>query len=76
MKNAAEGRISVRRSVFAGLTSSVMAAMSDVLQITEPMALPNEIAPLPAMAPCAETMTSGSVVPMETTVAPMSSSGM
>ena len=38
--------------------------------------VPKAMEPLPSSAPCAETMTSGSVVPMETTVAPMSSSGM
>ena len=76
MKNAAEGRTRVLRSTEAGLTTSVIAAIRAVLQITEPMALPKAMEPLPSSAPCAETMTSGSVVPMETTVAPMSSSGM
>ena len=52
-----------------------MAAIRAVLQIMEPMAFPYAIAPCPSMAPVAETMTSGSVVPMETTVAPTMISG-
>ena len=53
----------------------VSAAISAVLQITEPIALPYAISPWPLTADPADTMTSGRVVPIDTTVAPIRISG-
>ena len=53
----------------------VIAAIRLALQIIEPMAFPYEIPEFPSSAACEDTMTSGSVVPIETTVAPIKSSG-
>ncbi len=54
----------------------VTAAMSAVLQMQEPMALPYAVWLWPSPAAMEETITSGIVVPMDTTVAPMRISGM
>ena len=55
--------------------ATVSAAIRAVLQMMEPMALPNAMAPWLWTAAVTETMTSGRVVPMDTTVAPMTISG-
>ena len=64
------------RSTGAGLIASERASIKAVLQIMDPIALPYDIAPSPSAALVADTMTSGRVVPMETTVAPTMISGI
>ena len=59
-----------------GPKAMVMAAIREVLQIMDPMALPYAVWDCPTAAAMEDTITSGIVVPMETTVAPMSISGM
>ena len=58
-----------------GMAVIVIAQIRAVLQMMEPIALPYAMEPIPFRAEVVETMTSGRVVPMETTVAPISISG-
>jgi hypothetical protein len=59
-----------------GRIAIVNAAINAVLQIIEPMAFPYAIAPLLFIAAVTDTITSGRVVPIDTTVAPIISSGI
>ena len=59
-----------------GANTSVVAAISAVLQIIEPSALPYDISPCPFIALVTETIVSGSVVPIATIVAPITISDM
>ena len=63
-------------STFAGLIAMVSAAMSAVLQMIDPNAFPYASCPCPCAALVADTITSGSVVPIDTTVAPIRTSGI
>ena len=76
MKKNTTGSLKLFFSTPAGLTAIVTADISAVLQMIEPMALPYAIAPIPLAALVADTITSGNVVPIDTTVAPISISGM
>ena len=58
-----------------GRKMSEMAMIMPVLAVTEPMALPIAISVLPSAAAIVETMISGSVVAMDTTVAPIRNCG-
>ena len=58
-----------------GNIARTCAATGMKLHIIEPIAFPYAISPEPLTAPIAEVITSGSVVPMDTTVAPIRSSG-
>ena len=58
-----------------GRKMSEMAMIMPVLAVTEPMALPIAISVLPSAAAMVETMISGSVVAMDTTVAPIRNCG-
>ena len=59
-----------------GLKAMVIAAMREVLQIMEPIAFPYAVWDWPTAAAMEDTMTSGIVVPMDTTVAPIRISGI
>ena len=69
------GAARVFLSTREGRTATVGAAISAELQMTEPTAFPYAIELTPRSAEVVETITSGSVVPIETTVAPMTNSG-
>ena len=75
VKKKPTGTRSVFLSTLPGLTATVIAAIRAVLQMMDPSALPYAISPCPLSALLADTMTSGNVVPMDTTVAPIRSSG-
>ena len=58
-----------------GMKMSEIAMMSPVFAVTEPMALPIARSVLPSAAAMVETMISGSVVAIDTTVAPIRNCG-
>ena len=74
VKSAAEGTIILFLFILAGLTAIVIAEINAVLHMIDPMAFPYAMSPCPAAADVADTITSGKVVPIETTVAPIKTS--